>query len=486
MEDRDVGPNPSIFGTYSPHRSSIRSVANSSISSYQDFPRTTVYRSEGMATPKGPNVPQTNSRAVISALKGLQEKIRKLELERTDAEDNLKRLAAESKHYKEVLQKEQTVRSVNTGVISKQNEALQDDLHAAEARCNLLEKQLDYMRKMVHSAEHDRDTAVQRSAVLAQQITQQSAEEIKGQLGKLTGLEREHMKLTASHSLAEGKIRDLEERLRDEAHHRKLLEDRTAQTAAETNRIMMTALTPPSPKHKKKKKKKLKAKPIRRPPEPQGHYRLNLGTIPFVVGKSASKSHSVGANIQQALHLLKGHNPPLCDAVSRVQRQHRRPASVTSSSDSDSGLEELLHGLQDEFGHMSFEHQELVRQINDTLEPRLREDLERELEQLVAKMEAKGEQIAMVKRQQTKHNAPQKRLQARPRSAVRPKSTSAVIPSHGGQVEIITTVKTKGAKTEVGNRIESRPGVKANEKRKVLQGMKNLQSSLTKDDLHWD
>ena len=58
---------------------------------------------------------------MVSALKGLQEKIRKLELERADAEDNLKKLAAESRHYKDVLQKEMTTRESTQGVISKQN-----------------------------------------------------------------------------------------------------------------------------------------------------------------------------------------------------------------------------------------------------------------------------------------------------------------------------------------------------------------------------
>ena len=60
--------------------------------------------------------------AVVSALKGLQEKIRKLELERADAEDNLKKLATESRHYKDVLQKELTVRESSQGVIAKQNQ----------------------------------------------------------------------------------------------------------------------------------------------------------------------------------------------------------------------------------------------------------------------------------------------------------------------------------------------------------------------------
>ena len=44
--------------------------------------------------------------AVISALKNLQEKIRKLEVERGTAENNLKSLAAETTKYKNILQKE--------------------------------------------------------------------------------------------------------------------------------------------------------------------------------------------------------------------------------------------------------------------------------------------------------------------------------------------------------------------------------------------
>lgn len=80
---------------------------------------------------------------------------------------------------------------------------IQDELQAADARCKLLEKQLDYMRKMVQTAETERDTAIQRSTLLAQQTVQQTTEEIKSQLEKLSGLEREHMKLTASHSIAE-------------------------------------------------------------------------------------------------------------------------------------------------------------------------------------------------------------------------------------------------------------------------------------------
>ena len=59
------------------------------------------------------------------------------------------------------------------------------------------------MRKMVQTAETDRDAAIQRSAMVAKQTTQQTSDDIRGQLEKLAGLERDHMKLTAQHSIAE-------------------------------------------------------------------------------------------------------------------------------------------------------------------------------------------------------------------------------------------------------------------------------------------
>lgn len=42
------------------------------------------------------------------------------------------------------------------------------------------------------------------------------------------------------------------------------------------------------------------------------HYRLNLGDIPFVVGKSTTPSHHLGSNIQNVISLLKMHHPKIC------------------------------------------------------------------------------------------------------------------------------------------------------------------------------
>lgn len=48
----------------------------------------------------------------------------------------------------------------------------------------------------------------------------------------------------------------------------------------------------------------------------------------------------------------------------------------------------------------SSEHQELVKQIQDTRKTEVREDLERELDCLVKRMEVKGDQICKLKKHQ--------------------------------------------------------------------------------------
>ena len=44
------------------------------------------------------------------------------------------------------------------------------------------------------------------------------------------------------------------------------------------------------------------------------------------------------------------------------------------------------------------EHQELAKQIQETEDTKMKDDLERELDELVTRMEAKGDQIASLKR----------------------------------------------------------------------------------------
>lgn len=51
---------------------------------------------------------------------------------------------------------------------------------------------------------------------------------------------------------------------------------------------------------------------------------------------------------------------------------------------------------------MISEHQEISNEINEATDPKIREDLERELEALVSRMEAKSQQISKVRKHQQK------------------------------------------------------------------------------------
>lgn len=71
--------------------------------------------------------------------------------------------------------------------------------------------------------------------------------------------------------------------------------------------------------------------------------------------QSTTKSHSLAANVQTVLSLMKAHNPALCNAAARrAQKRHTTSAGSTPrSSESEDAFDELLLGLQDEFGHIT-------------------------------------------------------------------------------------------------------------------------------------
>ncbi|CAB4008063.1 centrosomal of 57 kDa-like [Paramuricea clavata] len=471
-------------------RASLRSTSsfpgiNGSFGSYYRYPEDEGGKEDRKHKSEVNTFPEDNNRAVVTALKSLQEKIRKLELDRSHAKANLEQLSSEAKQYQEKLEEERrqtTPRSQPTSPSVEVN----NNLATAEAKCNLLERQLEYMRKMLQSAEVDRNDAIQRSTTLAQQAAKQASQHVQSKLEKISGLERQHIQLNAAQNVAESKIRELEEKLQEERHKRKLIEDKTAElaTSAETNRILMGMATASSsePKKVKKKKKIKRAAATTTHIQPQSHYRVNMGSIPFIAGTSTSKSHNVGANIQGALSLLKTHNPVLCNAATKTRRKYCRTSSLPSDSDHAADVTEVLLGLQDEFGNMGFEHKELLKQIQDTEDERLRGDLERELDQLVARMETKGEQIATLKQHQARLTRSGKRKKKRPTSANGVRETKS-LSVRGGEVEVVTTVKAKSLPRNLERAKSSNP---ARQNLDVLQSMRKLQTSLRKDDLSWD
>ncbi|XP_076139116.1 centrosomal protein of 57 kDa [Alosa pseudoharengus] len=435
-----------------------------SLPSYTEYPSTRPLLNTRLPASPRPITafPESSSAAILSALRNLQEKIRRLELERSQAQQNLHELNQEHTH-------------------THSSTELECQLAAAESRCRLLEKQLEYMKKMVRNAESSRTSllkhqvSLERSGVVEQ-------EEVRQKLEKLDMLEQEYQRLTHTQNHAESKIREIENKLLEEEHHRKLMQDKAAQlqTGLEANRILLQSVSPRPHKSAKPKKKKKKAlRQQESPSEP--HYRLSLRDVPFVTGTSTGVSHSVRANVQHVLHLLKQHNRQLCNSsvlgASPLAASSTRPhtaangkgssgqhSSSSSSSSSCEDLSELLAALQDEFGHMSLEHQECVRRLQRCDVSSVRMELERQQERMLKKMEDKGEQIATLHR----HQAQVERL----RRECRGRRVK------GGEVRVVTTVTGGVPSRVVGPKSPRRPGERSQDSLRLLKDMRSLQSSL--------
>uniref|UniRef100_A0A8C3U257 Centrosomal protein 57kDa-like protein 1 n=1 Tax=Catharus ustulatus TaxID=91951 RepID=A0A8C3U257_CATUS len=139
---------------------------------------------------------------LLAALKALQEKICRLELEKSQAEDKLCSLSRAAAQYRKVLEYESYEKDTAHQELMQQRKDESVQLNAAQARCSLLEKQLDYMRKMVSSAEQEKKMILEQQAQL-QKEEGQNWLELHAKLEKLEMLEKECLKLTATQRIAE-------------------------------------------------------------------------------------------------------------------------------------------------------------------------------------------------------------------------------------------------------------------------------------------
>ena len=110
-------------------------------------------------------------------------------------------------------------------------------------------------------------------------------------------------------------------------------------------------------------------------PVPGIHYHLNMKDVPFVVGtvsaplplsftllQSTSPSHSLSANYQHVLSLMKYHNPVLCGAAAvnivsgtktakkKAPKKNRGGPREGASAEE---LQGLLDALEEEFGQLT-------------------------------------------------------------------------------------------------------------------------------------
>ncbi|XP_030261655.1 centrosomal protein of 57 kDa isoform X2 [Sparus aurata] len=466
-----------------------------SLSSYKDYPaprpfinalvhhtpRTRTHQSSRLSSPSKA-FPETSSAAILSALRNLQEKIRRLELEKGHAQLSLRTMGKDAPrtHLQsdKVTQRHlngQTDTEKGEGGQSDCNQVLITHLAAAESRCVTLERQLDHMRRMLRNAKAD------RTSLLKQQVSMETAKSADHQCDtvsehaqseKLERLEQEYLRLTRTQNNAEMKIRQLEKKLQEEEHQRKLVQVQAhqLQTGLEANRILLQSVSPrlSSRQFKERKSNSKKSSP-RQSSYAEPHYRLSLRDVPFVAGTSVGCSHSVRANVQSVLSLLKRHQPHLCN--SRVlsnsangyetgSRRLSDTSSSSSSSPSGEELSELLQALQEELRLMSLEQDELTRQLEACVSEWERKDLQREQERLLLKMERKGEQISKL----YKHKTQIKKLR---KAQSRPNSRN--------EVRVTTTVSTRGRSAGA---VKVRPGERSKKNLRLLRDMKALQTSL--------
>ncbi|XP_063349270.1 centrosomal protein of 57 kDa isoform X2 [Pelmatolapia mariae] len=399
--------------------------------------------------------PETNSTVILSALRNLQEKIRRLEMEKGHAERSLHALGKDASQT--LLQNEDiTPRLLNDqkdperqrSAQSNCNQVLINHLAAAESRCLKLERQLDHMRRMLRNARTERTNLLKQQAILQKAKSaewQSDTASQYAQLDKLERLEQEYLRLTRTQNISEMKILELEMKLQEEEYQRKLIQDKAnqLQTGLEASRILLQSVSPCRSTKKSKEKKS------------------NT--------KSVGCSHSVRANVQSVLSLLKQHQPHLCN--SRVLSRntngsgtdgHRRSdSSSSSSSASGEELSELLQALQEELRLMSLEHDELMRQVEDCVFEQERKELRRVQERLLLKMERKGEQISKL----YKHKSQIKKL----------RKEANCRQSNGNEVRVSTTVSTRGHSAAA---VKARPGDRSKMNLRLLRDMKALQTSL--------
>ncbi|NXT13643.1 CE57L protein, partial [Prunella fulvescens] len=402
-----------------------------------------------------PSLP--NNQAIVAALKALQEKIHHLELEKSQAEEKLCSLSRAAAQYKKILEHKSYEKDAAHRELMQQRKApfavlnvlfLSVDSNAVQSRCSLLEKQLDYMRKMVSSAELEKKMILEQQAQL-QKEEDQNRLELHAKLEKLEMLEKECLKLTATQRIAEDKIKHLEEKLCKEEHQHKLIQDKTAQlqTGFDVNRVLMSSVTS---QHEPEKENWKSKKPRRRNPTMKkmqlSQLHVKAGELPFVAGKVAGVS---------------GHSA-LSKSVSSCSTS---PTATRSFSD-------LLLAFQDKLGQMSFEHQELLKQIQETQDSRAHEDLEQELDCLIKQMEMKEKPISKLKKHQATVQKLKRKTQKLKQGATHVKLKC------GEQTEAKET-----AVTVKESMSKPCPGQKSRSSLQLLKAVRQLQLSLKKDDV---
>lgn len=195
------------------------------------------------------------------------------------------------------------------------------------------------------------------------------------------------------------------------------------------------------------------------------------------------------ANVQHVLHLMKQHSKVLCNdrvvnsvplvkQVSSRSGKSKKSVTPPSSSSINEELSEVLQTLQDEFGQMSFDHQQLAKLIQESPTTELKDNLECELEALVGRMEAKANQITKIRKYQAQLEKQKTEKQKRGL-----RTTKKTLDEEGNSNSRSSGITGTTNKKDFA---KPRPGEKSRKNLQLLKDMQTIQSSLQSNNLCWD
>jgi centrosomal protein CEP57 len=350
------------------------------------------------------NLPGPNSEAMARALEALQKRICDLESKNGVAAETFQHLSEETNVHGSYTQESAPSLSTSSSpVVTSNTNELKNHLSRIDARFSEQADELSDMKKRLDEA-----VAKQLGFSCSKRLKQQHKEQQKGIFRHMS---RDDDSNDVSYCATKGKTT-------------KIPQKRSKQKKAVHCTCEVRAGV--APVHHCK-------------PVPGMHYRINWKDVPFLLTANTSPSHSITANYQQVLASMKCHSPLLCGAVA-AKRKRKGKKDLMS----------LLNSLEEEFGRLTFEHQELAQQlgVQPTHPPRVEE--EKRLQTLADQMKSKAEQICIVDRQIHKNVTLHK-----------PATADS---NHKGMM----AVSPREANV------------------KLLQGMKAIQATLQQDDLSWD
>lgn len=393
--------------------------------------------------------PESNSDAMIRALKALQEKIRHLEVERVSAANRLSHLERKTaqtlKHRKEELAQSNGVGANGIDIDLKSRAA-----QASPLTGQLAQDQQDLQTRL-ESIDRKFSQQSRELREMRRQFEEQSSKSPPG-----------YDTVDAPYTSPRDKGRHFtSEKSRGSSRERMVRSESPAQVRVPLKRKKVRSTRKPS---QKKQLPPLHLCQLGGKPQVGIHYRLDMRDVPFVAGTSLSPSHSVAANFQRVVSLMKSHGP-LCGAVAasssrklKRQRYSTVPSqryTVPHPGVSLAELEVLLAGLEEELGELTFKHQQLALKTGS--QPIKTQG---QLQQLEDDLEAKAMQIDIVQRQIDS---------MRSQRTGKKSSTSAHSKTRSQQ--------TKSTTVEEAVDTESRGD--------FLRRMKSLQNTLQSDDLTW-